>query len=184
MKALTLSELVKVLSTPENQPMGILADACKQAAQFIRNEKVIYEKAEAFAKLFSDKKFDTLDSPPPEPESPTGSIAREGEPRQPAPRIVDSAPVKGKCNLYVTGLRPVKTANGKADRIEMLRILRDASGELNAAPRMTMQKANELLADLELGDRDVFIYTYPHMEDAAEVVKDLASVGIIAEVRN
>lgn len=176
MKALTLTELVKVLSTPDAQPMGTLMDACKQAAQFIRNEKVIYEKGAAFAKLFADPKFDTIDAATlPEPESPV----REGSRPVPAAAL---RMVSGQCNIFISGVRPVK--GKQINRVEILRVLREASGELNAAPRMTLQKANELISNLELGDQATLIRTVPQMEEASEIVKELAAVGILAEIRN
>ena len=187
MKALTLNELVKVLSAPENQPMGTLMDACKQAAQFIRSEKVIYEKGAEFAKLFSDKKFEAIDSPviPPKPEAPHGELVQEGS--KPAPRGPEPLEfISGQCNIYITGVRPVRgTAPGDPKlRLAQLKALREASGDLNAAPRMTMQKANELLSNLEMGDQVTLIRTIPQMEEATEIVKELAVVGIAAEIRN
>jgi len=53
MKDLTLPELIKVLSTPEKQPMDTLIASCKQAASFIKNEQIIWKKGAEFAKLFS-----------------------------------------------------------------------------------------------------------------------------------
>ncbi len=179
MKALTLNELVKVLSTPDAQPMGVLMDACKQAAQFIRSEKVIYEKGAEFAKLFNDKKFEAIETTaaPPKPAPP------QGEGSKPGPVVM--APLEavvGQCNIFITGIRPIRGA--PANRIAQLKALREASGDLNLAPRMSMQKANELLANLELGDQTTLIRTIPQMEEAAEIVKELGSVGIIAEVRS
>jgi len=180
MKALTLNELVKVLGAPENQPMGTLIDACKQAAQFIRNEKVIYEKGAEFAKLFSDKKFEAID-PAPKAEAPQGEAQTStGEARPPIPAAKH---IEGACNIYVTGIRPVK-GNPAIPRVELLKALREASGDLNSAPRMTMQKANEMLGNLELGDQATFIRTLPQMEEAAEIVSDLLRVGLQAEIRN
>jgi hypothetical protein len=198
MKALTLNELVKVLSTPDAQPMGTLMDACKQAAQFIRSEKVIYEKGAAFAKLFTEKTFETLEAPKEPPEAPTpeefltekylgpGILRTEGSsaPSKPAPQPAPQM-ISGQCNIFISGVRPVRgiPPGDSKLRIAQLKALREASGDLNAAPRMTMQKANELLGNLEMGDQFTLIRTIPQMEEATEIIKELAVVGIMAEVR-
>ena len=173
MKALTLPDLVKILDTPQDQPMNTLMYACKQAAGLIKKQEVVYKKGAEFAEFLIKA-------------SQVGyAVEPEGESAPlPSTTIIQEPPsaIPGQCNIYVTGVRAVK--GGKVSRIEILRILRDASGELNAAPRMTMQKANELLGNLELGDQVTLIRTVTQMEEAAEIVKDLATVGILAEIRN
>jgi len=178
MKALTLPDLVKILDTPQDQPMNTLMYACKQAAGFIKKQEVVYKKGAEFAE-FLIKASQVGYAVEPEGANPAGESAP-----LPSTTIIQEPPsaIPGQCNIYVTGVRAVK--GGKVSRIEILRILRDASGELNAAPRMTMQKANELFGNLELGDQVTLIRTVTQMEEAAEIVKDLATVGILAEIRN
>lgn len=176
MKDLTLSDLIKTLNTPEKQPMDVLMSACKQAAQFIKNEQIIWKKGAEFAKLFvtlPTENILVIDEEEKDKVAPTAPV--ESSPADPNPQHI-----QGACNIYITGVRPVK---GGIDRVTQLRALREASGDLNAAPRMTLQKANELLADLELGDRATLIRSMPLAEEATEIVKELAAVGIVAELR-
>lgn len=182
MKDLTLPELIKVLSTPEKQPMDTLIASCKQAASFIKNEQIIWKKGAEFAKLFSGGASIVAQD---EPEEEADKIApptraESLDPSLEKPEVVAKY-TKGQFNIYITGLCPV--APGGANKLEQLRTLREASGELNSAPRMTLQKANELIADLELGDRAILVRTTTSNDDALEIVKDLARVGIQAEVR-
>jgi len=178
MKEFTLSELIKILSTPEKQPMDVLMVSCKQAATFIKNEQVIWKKGAEFAKLFTNTSVntDSLESDDTDTPAPTSTRTVSEQPAE-----VIAKYTKGQFNIYITGLRPVGA--GGANKLEQLRTLREASGELNSAPRMTLQKANELISDLELGDRAILIRTTTSNDDALEIIKDLARVGILAEVR-
>jgi hypothetical protein len=181
MKELALPELIKTLSTPEKQPMDVLMASCKQAAAFIKNEQVIWKKGAEFAKLFTGTAPVVTDMPE-EPADEEKPAPREAATETERPPEVVARYTKGQFNIYITGLRPV--AAGGANKLEQLRTLREASGELNSAPRMTLQKANELIADLELGDRAILVRTTTSNDDALEIVKDLARVGLLAEVRN
>ncbi len=182
MKELALPELIKILGTPEKQPMDVLMAACKQASSFIKSEQVIWKKGAEFAKLFTGgAPVAVPDEPEEEPDKvapPTRAESLDSTLEKPE---VVAKYTKGQFNIYITGIRPV--APGGANKLEQLRTLREASGELNSAPRMTLQKANELIADLELGDRTILIRTTTSNDDALEIVKDLARVGIQAEVR-
>lgn len=182
MKDLTLPDLIKTLSTPEKQPMDVLMASCKQAAAFIKNEQIIWKKGAEFAKLFVGAPGAASDLPDePEADKPVPQPRAESlDPSLEKPEVVAKY-TKGQFNIYITGIRPV--APGGANKLEQLRTLREASGELNSAPRMTLQKANELIADLELGDRAILVRTTTSNDDALEIVKDLARVGITAEVR-
>jgi hypothetical protein len=179
MKDLTLPELIKVLGTPEKQPMDVLMASCKQAAAFIKNEQLIWKKGAEFAKLFTGAPISADLSEPEDTDKPASAPTRTASEQS---AEVVAKYTKGQFNIYITGLRPV--AAGGANKLEQLRTLREASGELNSAPRMTLQKANELIADLELGDRAILVRTTTSNDDALEIVKDLARVGILAEVRN
>lgn len=182
MKALPLPELIKALASPEKQPMADLMEICKQAAAFIKNEQIIWKKGAEFAKLFTDLPASVAPSPEEKPSAARETLEATARTRE----LLEAAPepatyTKGQFNIYITALRPVPA--GGANKLEQLRTLREASGELNSAPRMTLQKANELIADLELGDRAILIRTTSSNDDALEIVKDLARVGITAEVR-
>ncbi len=184
MKALPLPELIKALASPEKQSMADLMEICKQASAFIKNEQIIWKKGAEFAKLFAD--LPSVSVPEDKPSAARETLeatARTQEMLKPeAETEVEAAYTKGQFNIYITALRPVPA--GGANRLEQLRTLREASGELNSAPRMTLQKANELIADLELGDRAILIRSTPSQDDAHEIIKDLARVGISAEVRS
>ena len=182
MKELALPELIKTLGTPEKQPMDVLMASCKQAAAFIKNEQMIWKKGAEFAKLFADVPV-VADEAPPSPAKVTMDNVEKAREILAAEKPVEVAVehIQGACNIYITGVRPVK--GGMINRVSQLKALREASGELNAAPRMTMQKANELLADLELGDRSTLIRSMKLAEEATEIVKELTAVGIVAELR-
>ena len=180
MKDLTLPDLIKTLSTPEKQPMDVLMSACKQAAQFIKNEQIIWKKGAEFAKLFSGAPI-SEDTEPNKPAYQGVSSEEATEIPDKKPEVAELEHVKGAYNIYITGVRPIK--GGMRDRVEILKAIREASGELNAAPRMTLQKANELLADLELGDRATLLRVTNLPDEAKELIQSLSAVGVLAELR-
>jgi len=183
MKNIPLTDLAKILSAPENQPMGTLMDACRQAAVFIKNEQMIWKKGAEFAKLFADKPVgDIPDAPVSEETKPAGFTAPDA-PANPAPLEWTGKPTSGGLNIYVSGIRPVKGGLTKEIRMRMLTALREASGEPNGAPRMTLQKANEIVGNLELGDQMVFIRSTTSPDDATEIVQELQGVGFLAELK-
>jgi hypothetical protein len=180
MKAFAFSELLKILNTPEKQSMDILMNACKQASQMLKGQEAIYKKGAELAALLS-KVSDTTSTD--SGGSADGGVSVDtNEVLAPSSVAAEFLHVPGGLNLYLTSIRPVK---GQKDFniVEGIRILRDASGEVNSAPRMTLMKAKEILDNLSLGDQSIFIRTFKLADEATEIVKDLASVGIIAELR-
>jgi hypothetical protein len=173
MKNYSLTELTKILSTPENQPMNTLMEACKQASKFLLKGK---EFADAFLSI--DKGMKTASAPTPKVDSDSGDLPEARADARPSPPA--EAHIQGGLNLYITGVRPI---NGKILMLEAIKAVREASGELNSAPRMTLHKAKELVEDLQLGDRSTFLRTFRLPDEAQDAVKDLSTAGVQAEIR-
>lgn len=176
---LPLSELINVLSNPEKQTMDILMSACKQAAVFIQGEEEIHKKGAEFAKLFlnrSERVIEKGDS--------TEIETLVNDSQEQSVRLMNNLGVKtipGAYNIYIIRNLPLSKSR---PAVEVLQAIREASGSTGGAPRMSLQKANELLHDIDLGDRAILIRSVPSKEDAEEIISNLAAVGIAAEIRS